>query len=144
MGHHLLNGVKCVREARGLTNALIIWRWTGRGEECAGGEVMTRHWADAINYHWGGLRRRQGLVSPRLPRSQASFHVSKPSLGIWTGKKKKPSGVIPSHSHSQTRKGGKCPLPPVSRLPLNLPKTWHHAGMMWLVIYHTCQTGREL
>lgn len=24
MGHHLLNGVKCVREVHGLTNALII------------------------------------------------------------------------------------------------------------------------
>lgn len=42
MGHHLLNGVKCVREVRGLTNALIILRvssWTG--EESVGGEVMT-------------------------------------------------------------------------------------------------------
>lgn len=130
MGHHLLNGVKCVREARGLTNALIIWRWTGRGEECAGGAVMTRHWADAINYHWGGLRRWQGLVSPRLPRSQTSFHVSKPSLGIWTGKKKKNQrGIIPSHSHSQTRKGGKCPLPPRFPPPpqpsKDLASRWH-------------------
>lgn len=118
MGHHLLNGVKCVREARGLTNALIIWRWTGRGEECAGGEVMTRHWADAINYHWGGLRRRQGLVSPRLPRSQTSFHVSKPSLGIWTGKKKKiraalfPLTVIP-----RLEKEGNAPFLPFPASP---------------------------
>lgn len=115
MGHHLLNGVKCVREARGLTNALIIWRWTGRGEECAGGEVMTRHRADVINYHWGGLPRRQGLISPRLPHSQTSFHVSKPSLGIWTEKKNQ-SSIISPRSHSQTRKEGKChrPVPPYS------------------------------
>lgn len=45
MGHHLLNGVKCVREARGLTNALIIRRWTGRGEETAGNDktLSRRH-----------------------------------------------------------------------------------------------------
>lgn len=58
----------------------------------------------------GGLPRRQGLVSPWLARSQTSFHVSKPSLGIWTEKKNQ-SSIIPPRSHSQTRKEGKCPRP---------------------------------
>lgn len=116
MGHHLLNGVKCVREARGLTNALIIWLWTGQGKECAGWEVMTRHWANVINYHWGGLPRRQGLVSPRLLRSQTSFHLSKPSLGIWTEEKNQ-SSIISPRSRSQTRKEEKCLRPVTSSSP---------------------------
>lgn len=42
MGHHLLNGVKCVREVGGLTNALIISPSLFMdGEESVGGEVMT-------------------------------------------------------------------------------------------------------
>lgn len=57
----------------------------------------------------GGLRRRQGLVSPRLLRSQTSFHVSKPSLGIWTGKKFKKSE---RHPLPRLEKEGNARLPP--------------------------------
>lgn len=42
-----------------------------------------RHRADVINYH-RGAPGRQGLVSPLLSSSRTSFHVSKPSPGIWT------------------------------------------------------------
>lgn len=84
MGHHLLNGVKCVREVRGLTNALIIspslFMDGGRKHWKRGND---RPRTDVINYH-RGASRRQGLVSLLHSRSKMSFHVSKPSLGIWT------------------------------------------------------------
>lgn len=50
MGHHLLNRVKCVKEVRGLANALIISPslFTDGGEN-DDGEVMTAL-TDVINY----------------------------------------------------------------------------------------------
>lgn len=84
MGHHLLNGVKCVREVRGLTNALIIspslfmdrgrkhW-WRGNDRPPNGRHKLPR-----------GASGRQGLVSLLHSRSKMSFHVSEPSPGIWT------------------------------------------------------------
>lgn len=54
MEHHLLNGVKCVREVRGLTNALIILPFlfmeAGRKRRWRGND---RPRTDIINYHRG-------------------------------------------------------------------------------------------
>lgn len=131
MGHHLLNRVKCVREVRGLTNALIIspslFMDGGRKHWWRGND---RPRTDVINYH-RGASRRQGLVSLLLSRSKMSFHVSKPSLGIWTKKSELPFLTL---SHFQTRKEGNA---------LFSLKTWYHTGKTWLVIYHTCQTGKK-
>lgn len=78
----------------------------GRGEESAGGEVMTGPRTDVINYH-RGARRRQGLVSLLHPRSEMSFHVSKPSLGIWTENQ---SCLFSTLTQFQTRKEGEMPF----------------------------------
>lgn len=104
MGHHLLNGVKCVREVGGLTNALIIspslFMDGGRKHRWRGND---RHRTDVINYHRGVLRR-QGLVSLLHSRSKMSFNVSKPSVGIWTENQ---TSLFLSLSFPD-KKGGKC------------------------------------
>lgn len=64
-----------------------------------------------------------------------SFHVSKPSLGIWTETQ---SCLFSLAVISRQEKEGNALFPP------NLLKTRYHAGKMWLVIYHTCQTGCKL
>lgn len=106
MGHHLLNGVKCVREVRGLTNALIISPWTG--EECAGGEVMTRHRADVINYHRGASETTRSRLTAAIAQRDVLSCVQ-----TITGNLDRNSELpFLLHSHFQTRKGGKCPFSP--------------------------------
>lgn len=77
--------------------------------------------------------------APETTRSRLAAAATQPGVlscvqtitGNLDRKKKKiraalfPLTVIP-----RLEKEGNAPFPPVSRLPLNLPKTWRHAGMM--------------
>lgn len=102
MGHHLLNRVKCVREVRGLTNALIILPFLFMDEG-------RKHWwrgndrprTDIINYHGGGgFKTTRSRLSPALVQ-QDVFSCVQIISGNLDRKSEMPFLTL---SHFQTRK----------------------------------------
>lgn len=119
MGHHLLNGVKCVKEVRGLTNALIILNVSlhGQREESNGGEV----WQAPKRTSWittGGLQ--DDKVSSHSCTHAARCLLMCPNRHWEFGQK-----IIVALSHSQSfpdKKGGNALFFPLQRFDIILAR----------------------
>lgn len=85
MGDHLLNGVKCVREVHGLTNALIISPslFLDRGGQRRRGN--DRRQTGIINYHSGAPGRTRSRLSPTLQLRRFSMPNHGGNIGIFKG-----------------------------------------------------------
>lgn len=84
---------------------------------------------DVINYH-RGASRRQGLVSTHALTQQDVFSCVQTVIGNLDRKSE-----LPFLTQSLPDKTGGNAL-------FSL-KTWYHTGKTWLVIYHTCHTGKK-